>query len=60
MSKHTEDPRPRFCQIMDRLIEIRSLTHMNIEVNKVFTRDWDFLLEEFPLWREMIVKKTES
>ncbi|WAR16686.1 NR1H4-like protein [Mya arenaria] len=44
----------RFCRIIDRLTEVRSLTYRNSFVNSQVLSDWPFIAKEFPLWKEIM------
>lgn len=54
LSKTSTNTSKRLYKIFDSLVAVRSLNSMNIRINKKFLSDWGFIMDEFPLWRDML------
>ncbi|KAL4225109.1 hypothetical protein ACF0H5_015802 [Mactra antiquata] len=40
--------------IMNRLLALREFTEINFKENKNFLQKWEFVINEFPLWKEIL------
>lgn len=54
LTKTVSNPGRRLSQIFDRMLAIRDLTHQNNQANKKFLSEWGFVMQDFPLWKEML------
>ncbi|XP_052214238.1 vitamin D3 receptor A-like isoform X2 [Dreissena polymorpha] len=60
ISKTYKNPTRRLCQICDQLLSMRNVSHQNVLANKKFLTEWDFIMHDYPLWREMLSYDGES
>ena len=54
LKKTVANPGRRLAQIFDRMLAIRDLTYMNAMANKKFLTEWGFVMQDYPLWKEML------
>ncbi|XP_052216443.1 nuclear receptor ROR-beta-like isoform X2 [Dreissena polymorpha] len=54
LSKTYENPNTRLYKLIDRLLAIRDLSHINVKVNQEFLEEWGFVIDDYPLWKEML------
>lgn len=54
LTKTVANPGRRLAQIIDRMLAIRDLTHSNMAANKKFLTEWGFVMQDYPLWKEML------
>ena len=54
LTKTVANPGRRLAQIFDRMLAIRDLTHLNKAVNEKFLSEWGFVMQDYPLWKEML------
>ncbi|KAH3883471.1 hypothetical protein DPMN_007428 [Dreissena polymorpha] len=54
LSKTFENPSTRLYRLIDRLLAIRDLSHINVKANQKFLEEWGFLMHDYPLWKEML------
>ncbi|XP_060553152.1 nuclear receptor subfamily 1 group D member 2-like [Ruditapes philippinarum] len=54
LTKTSTAPGRRLYKIFDSLLAVRSLNRMNITVNKQFLSQWEFIMQDFPLWKDML------
>lgn len=60
LSKTHTNPGRRLYQLFDTLLAMRDVTYINILANKKFLSEWDFLMHDYPLWKEMLSYDGES
>lgn len=53
-------PGKRLSQIFDTILAMRDVVHINVAANKKFLAEWDFLMHDYPLWKEMLSYDGES
>ncbi|WAR03342.1 RORG-like protein [Mya arenaria] len=54
ISKTQQNPDTRLRMFMDRLLAVRELTEINMRSNRKFLQEWNFVIQDFPLWWEML------
>lgn len=54
LTKTVVNPGQRLYQLFNLLLSLRDLTHLNIKANKKFLKEWDFVMHDYPLWKEML------
>lgn len=54
LSKTSQRPNRRLSRIFDILLQLRDFSEMNVKENKEFLGKWEFVINEFPLWKEML------
>ncbi|KAL4225167.1 Estrogen receptor [Mactra antiquata] len=54
LSKTVIYPGRRLYQIFNLLLQLRDVSHINIATNKKFLKEWDFVMHDYPLWKEML------
>ncbi|WAR01328.1 RORB-like protein [Mya arenaria] len=60
LSKTQTNPGRRMFRIFDHLLAMRDVTYLNIKANQKFLKEWDFVMHDYPLWREMLSYDGES
>lgn len=54
LAKTVANPGKRLSQIVNILISLRDVSQINIAANKKFLSEWDFVMHDYPLWKEML------
>ncbi|XP_045175151.2 vitamin D3 receptor A-like [Mercenaria mercenaria] len=54
LSKTSQNPGQRIYQLFNLLLSLRDVTHLNVKANKKFLNEWDFVMHDYPLWKEML------
>lgn len=54
LRKTSTRPHRRLYKIFNILLAMRDFTELNIKENMEFLAKWEFIIHEFPLWKEML------
>lgn len=54
IAKAHRNPNTRLRMLIDRLLGLRDITDLNSRANKKFLKDWQFVIQDYPLWKELL------
>lgn len=54
LAKTVSNPGRRLSQIFIVLTALRDVAPINVAANKKFLKEWDFVMHDYPLWKEML------
>ncbi|XP_060592284.1 vitamin D3 receptor-like [Ruditapes philippinarum] len=54
LNKNSPNPGQRLYKLFNLLLSLRDVTDLNIKANKKFLNEWDFVMHDYPLWKEML------